>query len=69
MVDITFPLTSGDMITVDSANIQDMQKAGSLTVVHMPGGLFYRSPAPLELFEIAIASGGGPVVSDYGSTR
>lgn len=63
MADITFPLLSGGDVTVDVADIVSVQPAGGATLVNMKNEpLPYRSPAPHELIEQAIANGGGPVL-------
>lgn len=64
MVDITFPTFDQGDVTVDSADIMGLTTSGAQTLVVMDDGhTVYNSPAPEELFEIAIASGGGPVVT------
>lgn len=64
MVDITFPTFDQGDVTVDSADILSLHTSGAQTLVVMKDNhTVYNTPAPEELFAIAIASGGGPVVT------
>jgi hypothetical protein len=62
MVQISFPTISGIVVTVNSDDIASLEAGGAWTFVTMNDASFYRSPAPIELFELTIANGGGPVL-------
>ena len=57
MATITFPTLDAAAVTVDVDDITELQPAGALTIVIVQGGHFYRSPAPIELFEVALQEG------------
>lgn len=62
MGQITFPVLSQPAwVTLDTNEIESLEATGAYTTVTQTGGLMWRSPAPIELFQQAIRTGEQPV--------
>ena len=64
MATITFPTQQSGDVTLDLDDIQSIEAAGIVTIVTVLGGHPYMSPAPIEMFELTLAQGGGEVPID-----